>query len=71
MSLLDRAAEEELESWADRAEVGGRREREVQLKAAGKQEDSVDRGAVMEVEKVNAVEVVDNGSRPVLQHVRK
>ena len=55
LSLVDRAAEEQLEPRAGRPEVGGRRERDVHLHASGKQEDPVDRRAMRQVEKVNAL----------------
>jgi hypothetical protein len=47
--LLNGLSEEEFEMWSDRAEVMGRCKREIELKAAGQEEDSVDRQAGREV----------------------
>ena len=63
---LDRLAEEQPELRAARTECGGRREREVELEAAGQQEDAVDarrRSGDRIAER--ASKSVDHGLRPV------
>ena len=62
---LDGAAEEEAEARPARAELRRRAEREVDLEAAGEEEDAVDRRAEGDVEEVDAVELVRHSPGPV------
>src|SRR5437588_3719499 len=67
--MLDRLAEEEPKLGTPRAEVALRREREVDLQAAGEQEDAVDRRLAQEVEEVGRVELKLELPRPLVDNV--
>src|SRR5512147_1637607 len=68
--FFHRVPAKQFELWSHGAKLGCRCEGKVKLQAPGEQEHPVNGSSAWQIKKLNCIELLDDGERPVFKHIK-